>query len=341
MSEHYLVKKKGEYGNKFTLADQPLHLSVTGKLTSDMVSKIADSGSSGYFVAFDEMIDGFDNVHDSLKREMDFNYSPPGEIPDDQLKFLLQNAEIRSIHTPVEKAGLQIGGTLAMPAISGLTFPVDEGFVHWDNKPGVWRKIYDLNKKRKFVLGQPHAFDHTLKHSNIGLSHPLIDVDSLANHKILFPNATNVLPTGPPLLYAHDVSNDTIYDDEQPTVSEVTKATDAGSFENVTFVYLPESTFLRQWHKKHAKYDVEGGARVPIEEHVLSTYKFLDNIYHNRCTTFDKSGIVWNARMVDKKSPVLFNLEFMIHPIVPNHENMELIPYLNFKKHAAVSFPKI
>jgi hypothetical protein len=341
MSEHYLVKKKGVYGDKYTLADQPINLTATGKLSSDMVAKIADSGNTGYFIAFDEMIDGFDSVHDALKRELNFNYSPPGETPDDALKFLLMEADITDIHTPVEKAGLQIGGTLAMPALSGLTFPVDEGHVHWDNKPGVWRKVYDLKGKRNFVLGQPHAFSHTLKHNNITKSHPLIKMDSLANHKLLFPNATDVLPTGPPLLYAYDVHNDTIYDDEQPTVSEVTKATDAGSFENVTFVYLPDSSFPRQWHRKHSKYDVEGGARVPIEEHTLSTYKFLDNLYHNRCTTFDKSGMVWNARMVDKKSPVLFKLDFVVHPIVPNHENMELIPYLNFKKHASNSFPKI
>jgi hypothetical protein len=322
MSEHILTKAKNEYAKTHGLSDQPLKLEVVCTLGVKTLEKIQNEG--GKVVKFSDMFDEYASIKEDLERLISFYYVPV-EAQKYDFKFLLNHLDISDIQCPDNNNSLVLGGSLAIPELHGLSFPTDHG-------DGKFKKIFDLNEPRRYISGRPCAFIHALKHSMTDSKYNIIKATADVNPKILLPGDTFVKQPGPPMLYSHLINNDTLYKgSDYPTIVQYLRSQGQDSLLRDYRVTIPESSYLRQWHKNKENFDTETGCDIPLDIHVKSSYMFLDNLNHHRATTFDRSGIFWDVQQM-KSCPIKFKLSFDITPIVPICENKETIPHMNFKR---------
>jgi hypothetical protein len=320
--ENTLQRTKNEYQESHGLSDQPMDVVVTCTLGKNCLKRIQES-ENGLVVRFSDMIDNYKSVKEDLENFLRFNYLPHDQ--NYELKFLLKGLDICDIQSPDNNNNLILGGSLAMPNIHGLSFPTD-------HINGTFKKLFDLKRSRNYVLGRPHAFVHALKHSGVGNVYNLIHPDAVTNHKVLFPGDSSVKQPGAPLLYSWLVDNDTFYDgSDYPHVVRYLRPNGTDSLRTDYRVNIPESSFLRSWHRNNSKFDNETGCDIPLELHAKSVYGFLDTLHHHRATSFERSGIWWDVQQL-RESPIKFNLKFSMHPIVPIVENKESLPYHNYKR---------
>lgn len=330
MPDHELTKLKNDYSESHGLSDQPMDVVMTCTLGGKTLQRIGES-DEGSVVKFCDMVDNYDAVKEDLENFLKFNYIPHEQ--DYDLKFVLKSLKISDIQSPDNNNNLVIGGSLAMPNIHALSFPTD-------HINGGFKKVFDLNGTRNYVLGRPHSFVHALKHSGVNNSYDLVRDDSVVNPKVLFPGDTTVKSTGDPLLYSWKVNDDSFYKNaEHPQVVEYLRPSGPDSLRTDYRVNIPDSCFLRSWHKNKPDYDTEDGCDIPLDLHAKSVYSFLDTLNHNRVTTLDRSGIWWDVQQL-REAPIKFNLGMTIHPVVPNVENKQSIPYHNLKRNLRTMLPK-
>jgi hypothetical protein len=341
MDEQSIVKAKLEHDDLYTIADQPMDLTTTMTLDKDDLNTISAS-REGHVIPLAEVIDNYEDVENSLKKKLAFNYSldDPSKFP---INFLLLDASISDIQSPDNNGGMVLGGSLAFPSMYSSTFSID------DLSPcGGYRKVLDHDAPMHFVMGQPHAFSHALKHARVDVSHPLITRHSKINPQIMFPDGQIRGSGGTPppkyeqlkkssLLHGHTIDNESMYPDgSYSTITEILSADSSGhgGIKSKHLVALPNKSFPRYWYKEKKSSDREQGAVVELGEYASDMFDFIDTYNTNRSTNFNKCGIWWNTETLKPVPQIKAKLSFRIVPIVPKHdEGKELIPYNNFVKH--------
>lgn len=348
MDEQSILRAKLEHNDLYTTADQPMDITVTATLDSEQLKAITEN-KQGHVIPISEVVDNYDDVTESLRRKLAFNYSldEPSKF---KLNFLLLDANISNIQSPDNNGGMVLGGSLAFPNMYSSNMPTDQ-----ISKCGKYRKVIDLNAPSHFVIGQEHAFSHSLKHSRVDVSHPLLSRHSKINPIILFPDG-NIRGSGgvpPPMfaslgsdamLHGHTIDNASMYPGKYSTLTEVLTADGSGhgGIKSQHLVAIPNDAYPRSWYKEKKSCDREQGAVVPLNDYARDMYDFIDNYNQSRSTNFDKCAIWWNAECLKKVPQIKATLGFRIVPIVPRHkEGKVLIPYNNFVKHLTRSIHKV
>jgi len=344
MTPHYLTRMKQDYRDNYTVADQPMDITMSASLNRKHLDAIQDN-ERGYIVPISEMVDNYDKVEESIKKKLAFNYSldDASKFP---FNFLMLDGSVSDIQSPDNSGGMVLGGSLALPAVSGGTLPTD------DVSPcGNYKKVLDHDAPIHYVLGEPHSFSHALKHSNVGSSYPLITRQSKLNQPMLFPTGQirgtgGVSPTRyndlirKSLLYGHDIRNDTVYPDAKyNTVTETMNVHGmTGGVTSSNLVGIPHSAWPASWYTERPSYRNDNGMVVPLDEYASSMYEFIDQYNSSRPTNFNNAGIWWNGEMIKNVPKIKAKLSFRVAPIVPaNGDGKELIPYNNFLKHLSAS----
>lgn len=349
MDEQSIVRAKLDHDELYTIADQPMDLSMSATLDKDQLREIAAS-REGHVIPISEMVDNYEDVESALKKKLAFSYSldDPAKFP---LNFLLLDASVSDIQSPDNNGGLVIGGSLAFPQMYSTTMSID------DLSPcGSYRKILDHDAPIHFVMGQPHAFSHSLKHSRVDVSHPLITRHSKINPQILFPDGKIRGSGGVPppkyaelankaLLHGHVIDNESMYPDNSfSTITEVLSADSSGhgGVKSQHLVAIPNKAWPRYWYKDRKSCNREQGAVVELGDYATDVYDFIDQYNSSRSTNFNKCGIWWNVETLKDVPKIKVKLSFRIVPIVLKHkEGKELIPYNNFVKHLASTITKV
>lgn len=347
MSEHPIFKSKVQHLEKKKFTDSPIQFTTTATILRDDLLAIRGS-PDGKVITFDKLIDNFKSVEDYLKRTIASCHSLDGHEKY-EFNFLLSDVKISDIQTPDNDGGLVVAGSLAMPYIDGITYPIDEN-------NGEFRKILDLTKPTAFALGKPHSFVHSLKHSNLHKEHVLVDHKSKTLPSVKYPDgkvvgqgdfaleyaprddgSLQVVPKGPLMLHGHVINNDTVYGGSasRPSYSEHLRPTPDKGVHVDTHVHIPPNTYQESWfvHKSH--YNTSNGPVVPFDEYAQGTYDFLGMYNYSRPTNFKSSGIWFNIQFLKEVSCLKFLLTFRIVPIVDCHEegSVEAIPFANLSKH--------
>lgn len=336
-----IVRAKHDHDELYTIADQPMDLTTTITLDEEKLSLIAAS-REGHVIPIMELIDNYEDFENYYRKKLAFNYSLDGheKFP---VNFLLLDATISDIQSPDNNGGMVLGGSLAFPSMYSSTLPIDEL-----SPCGGYRKILDHDAPIHFVMGQPHAFSHSLKHSRVDASHPLITRHSKINPQILFPDGS-IRGTGgvpPPkyadlaknaILHGHVIDNESMYPEgSYSTITEILSADSSGhgGVKSKHLVALPNKSWPRQWYRGRKTCDREQGAVVELGDYATDMYDFIDQNNASRSTNFKKCGIWWNAETLKKVPQIKAKLSMRIVPIVPKHaDGKELIPYNNFVKH--------
>ena len=349
MDEQSILKAKLEHADLYTVADQPMDVTMTATLDKDQLKAISGS-REGHVIPIADVVDNFDDVEASLKKKLAFNYSldDPSKF---KLNFLLLDANISEIQSPDNNGGMVIGGSLAFPQMYSSTMSID------DISPcGSYRKVLDLDAPTHFVMGQPHAFSHSLKHSRVDVSHPLITRFSKLNPVLVFPDGSIKGSGGVPhpkyaelaskaMLHGHTIDNETMYPEgSYSTITEVLSADSSGhgGVKSQHLVAIPNKAWPRHWYTQKKSCDREQGAVVPLADYASDMYQFIDGYNQSRSTNFKKCGIWWNAECLKEVPQIKAKLSFRIVPIVPKHkEGKELIPYNNFVRHLTSVITKV
>jgi hypothetical protein len=349
MDEQSILKAKLEHHSLYTVADQPMDITMTATLNKDQLRSISEA-KGGHVIPISQVVDNYDDVVSSLKKKLAFNYSLE-DSSKFKLNFLLLDANISDIQSPDNNGGMVIGGSLAFPNMYSSNMPIDEV-----SKCGKYRKVLDLDAPTHYVTGQPHAFSHALKHSRVDVSHPLMSRYSKLNPILVFPDGTMRGSGGVPppkfaslandaMLHAHTINNDTMYPGNKlSTITEVLSAESSGhgGIKSQHLVAIPNSAWPRSWYTEKKSCDREEGAVVPLGDYAKDMYEFIDNYNQSRSTNFDKCGIWWNAECLKTVPQIKAKLGFRIVPIVPKHkEGKELIPYNNYLRHLTHSIRKV
>lgn len=349
MDEQSIVRAKLDHDELYTIADQPMDLTMTATIDKDQLKAISAS-REGHVIPIAEVVDNYEDVEASLKKKLAFNYSldDPSKFP---VNFLLLDASISDIQSPDNNGGMVIGGSLALPQMYSSTMSID------DISPcGEYRKIIDHDAPVHYVMGQPHAFSHSLKHSRVDVSHPLITRHSKINPQILFPDGKIRGSGGVPppkyaelknnaLLHGHVIDNESMYPEgSYSTVTEMLSADSSGhgGVKSRHLVAIPNKAYPRHWYKDRKSCDREQGAVVDLGDYASDMFDFIDQYNASRSTNFKKCGIWWNAEILKEVPKIKAKLSFRIVPIVPRHvEGKELIPYNNFVKHLLSVITKV
>lgn len=344
-----ILKAKQEHESNYTVADQPMDITMTATLDRDQLKTIGSS-REGHVIPIADVVDNFDDVEASLQKKLAFNYSldEPSKF---KLNFLVLEAAISDIQSPDNNGGMVIGGSFALPQMHSCNMPVDEV-----SPCGIFHKVSDQDAPVHFVLGQPHAFSHCLKHSQVKKSYPLVTRFSKLNPILIFPDGSIKGSGGVPhpkyadlankaMLHGHAIDNESMYPSgSYPTITEVLSADSSGhgGVKSQHLVALPNQSWSRQWYKDRKSCDREQGAVVPLYDYASDMYQFIDGYNQSRSTNFRKCGIWWNAESLKEVPKIKAKLSFRIVPIVPKHkEGKELIPYNNFVKHLSSVITKV
>lgn len=341
MEEQSILKAKLEHEELYTVADMPMDITMTATLDKEQLEEIGSS-KKGHVIPIAKVVDNYDDVVESLKKKLAFSYSleDPSKF---KLNFLLLDANISDIQSPDNNGGMVLGGSLAFPQMYSTTMATD------DISPcGKYRKVLDLDAPTHFVMGQSHAFCHSLKHSRVDVSHPLMTRHSKLNPVMVFPDGTIKGSGGVPppkfatlakdaRLYGHVIDNCSMYPDGQFSTITETMTVDGsgnGGVKSQHIVAIPNSAWPRSWYSDKKSCDREEGAVVPLHDYAKDMYNFIDKYNASRSTNFDKCGIWWNTECLKKVPQIKAKLAFRIVPIVPKHKDgKEYIPYNNFVRH--------
>lgn len=339
MDKHSIVKAKLDHENLYTIADQPMDVTMSATLNSDQLDLIKNS-RAGHVIPISQVVDHYSDVEDSLKKKLAFNYSleDHSKLP---LNFLLLDASISDIQNPDNRGGI-LGGSLALPQMYAINMPID------DISPcGAYKKILDYDAPVHYVMGQAHSFAHSLRHHNDS-TYPLLARHSRINPQLIFPDGKIRGSGGVPppkyadlaktaVLHGHLIDNESMYPEGSfSTVSEEYAITSDGKSKSYHVVALPEKSWPRQWYRDIESRNHDLGALVDLEEYASDAYNFLDKYHASRCTNFDKCGVWWNFKpnKEDAKKELRVKFNFRIIPIVPKHsEGKEMIPHRNYMKH--------
>lgn len=357
MNDQAILKAKLEHEENYTVADSPLVVTMTATLDRDKLRRIAAS-KDGEVIPVSEIIDNFDDIENNLKKKLAFSYSLVEDPDRFLLNFLLLDCVISDIQSPDNNGGMVLGGSVALPNFYSASTPIDD-----ITSCKKYKKLIDLNAPFHYVLGQPHAFSHSLKHSKVDAEHVLLSATSQLNPKILFPGnnicknnslqgsggAIHFTQDGrlmsDVLLHGHVIDNDTMYpQNKYSTITEVLSAESSGKggVKSQHVVAIPSTAAPRYWFSKYNVYDRDQGACVPLPEYAFQTYNFIDQYNASRCTNFRKCGICWNLECLKDVPQIKMKLTFNILPIVQKHDSgKEFIPYNNFVRHLSNSIIQV
>lgn len=348
MQNQEVVKAKLDHAN-YTVADTPYEFSTSITLTNEQLEKIRGS-NNGYNIPLAEVIDDHEKVEDHIRRKMGFNYSldDPAKIP---VNFVLLDASIGGIKSPDANGSMMIGGTIAMNAVHGGTFPFDHV-----TDDGRFRKMLPYYGACHFVNGNPHVFSHVMSPTGVGAEYPLITREMSFNPRVVFPNGETegtggALPSDDDMLvayakqrlvlHAHAINEDSVYPGgARPTVSEVMSADSraGGAVKSQYLVAMRNGTFPVAWYMSNEddkKFHRDEGVVAPLDDFARRSYHFMDSCNESRATNFNDCHIWWDVDHLKSVPKIKAKIKFKILPIVPYHEKngKVFIPYQNIVKH--------
>jgi len=356
MQNQQVVRAKLDHAN-YTVADAPYEFSTSITLNSDQLDGIRNN-EHGQHIPLYEIIDNPEKVEDHIRRRMGFNYSLDDyrKLP---VNFVLLDASITGIKSPDANGSLMIGGSLALNAIHGATFPFDE--VSTD---GRYRKLLPYLAPCHYVNGNPHMFSHTMSHDSTDAEYPLIARGTALNPRIVFPNGETegtggMLPFDDDMLvahakerlvlHAHAINEDSVYPDgARPSVSEVMSADSraGGAVKSQYLVAMKNGTFPVAWYMSNdddKKFHRDEGVVAPLDDFTRRSYHFMDSCNESRATNFKDCCIWWDVDHLKSVPKLKAKLKFKILPIVPYHEKKGkvFIPYQNMVKHLKTTLVKV
>jgi hypothetical protein len=356
MQNQEVVKAKIDHAN-YTVADTPYEFSTSITLDEEQLAKIAES-EEGHNIPLAEVIDEPEKVEEHIRKRMAFNYSldDSSKLP---VNFILLDASISGIKSPDPNGSMMIGGSIAMNAVHGGTFPFDHV-----TADGLHRKMLPYHGACHFVNGNPHAFSHVMSPNGIVTEYPMISRGMSLNPRIVFPNGETegtggVLPSDDDalvayakdrlVLHAHAINENSVYPGgARPTISEVMSADSraGGAVKSQYLVAMKNGTFPVAWYMTNAddkKFHRDEGVVAPLDDFARRSYHFMDSCNESRSTNFKDCCIWWDIDHLKSVPKIKAKMKFKILPIVPYHDKKGrvFIPYQNIVKNIKTTLVRV
>ena len=329
-----------------TTANNVVHIKAGCTLTSDMLRQIKESKKKAF--SFWELLDEPEKVQEKIENDVNYNYIPGAASRDDlrRIQFLVSDAKISNIHSTDDRAGTLLGCSFWSPYLQGI-MDVNPHIQH-DGEKRRLIPIFDTNGNRliNIVNGNEHAVLHSLKNENVTMSHILFSKDSVFSYPVRLPsglvhggspfcidlkprnkNETKlmVVPRGnPPLLHAHVINNENIYNksSDRPTYSVFLRPSGTKGIQSDIRVNLKPGMYQNNWVSHIEQYRTPKGHVVPLKEFAEACIDFVDNLDSTRHANLHDNGLWFD---VDYYKPIEINFvtELSIIPIVKKFKDGE------------------
>jgi len=354
---HALTSAKAMYLEKMKLGETVIEVETTCTLSKSQLAAICTS-PEGVVFRFSDMIDQYDKFMANVKKHVTNAYSTRG-AEQYNLSFMLLDVAVTGLQSPDNSGGLILAGSLVLPSVEGISHP-------GSHEIGDFRKVLDQDKPRVYALGEEHSFVHTLKHCNVHEVYEVIGLNSKTLPQVRLPNgeiagqmtsplvlkaradssvSVKIRDNVPiPLLHGHLIDNKSAYESAlRMSMSKYLRPMPGSAVGTEYHVFLPDACWGRQWYLNHPEYEAEGGVVVPLDVFVADSYNYMEQANTTRITTFERSGICWNAQMLEYPPCVKFILKARFVPIVEKHMDgaVESIPWNSLKVDARKKIPLV